>query len=84
MRSSLKHRIGVKGKTIEYQVEFLPRGRFVDMGVRMGEPIGVRPKNKIKRWYSRILYGRIHALYGALGFKLIEQGAKPLREMVKF
>src|SRR5690606_33018861 len=66
---------------IESQVEFLVRGRFVDMGVGRSlkfesrqtnadlirEKSGGKPR-KPKQWYSRAYYGRINALQGILGY----------------
>jgi hypothetical protein len=70
---------------LEGELEFLVRGRFVDMGAgRKAKVLESRETNgqllnkkkrkirKPKKWYSKAFYGRLNDLQGVLGFKLME------------
>lgn len=67
---------------LEGTLEFLVRGRFVDMGAGKGSrKIETREGNarllrgkqrRPKQWYSRAFWGRLNDLQGVLGYKLME------------
>jgi hypothetical protein len=72
------------------EIEFLQRGRFVDMGVggrskkiesREGNAQLLRvKKRRPKKWYSKTYWGRINDLQGVLGFKLMESAIQYVKE----
>jgi hypothetical protein len=74
---------------LEGQLEFLVRGRFVDMGAgRKSKVLESRETNgqllapkgrKPKKWYSRAFYGRINDLQGVLGYKLMESAIQSVK-----
>ncbi|GAB2553322.1 hypothetical protein [Rufibacter soli] len=68
------------GEMIEYDLSFLMRGRFRDMGA--GRPRKVESMETNRKMlktrkpvpiYARPFYGRLNALQGAIGFKISEQ-----------
>lgn len=72
------------------ELEFLVRGRFVDMGAGRkrkvlesrdgnGDLLKVK-KRKPKKWYSRAFYGRINDLQGVLGYKLMESAIDSVKD----
>jgi len=77
---------------LESQIEFLVRGRFVDMGAggrarkletREGNARLVGAKGrKPKKWYSRAYWGRINDLQGAIGFKLMEDAVNSVKNQL--
>jgi len=77
---------------LEGELEFLVRGRFVDMGAgRKAKVLESRETNgelirgkkrkirKPKKWYSRAFYGRLNDLQGVLGFKLMEAAVDSIK-----
>lgn len=80
---SMSHQVHQRANDLlEGQLEFLVRGRFVDMGVGRGSnKIETREGNarllggkrrKARKWYSRAFWGRLNDLQGILGYKLME------------
>lgn len=75
---------------LQSQLEFLVRGRFVDMGAgRRASKIESREGNarllrgktrRPKKWYSRVFWGRINSLQGALGFKMMEDAIRAVKK----
>lgn len=81
---------------LESQLEFLVRGRFVDMGAGRARKIESRGTNadlirskskskprKPKRWYSRAYYGRINDLQGVLGYQLMESAIQSVKDPLR-
>jgi hypothetical protein len=76
--------------TFQSQMDFLLRGRFVDMGVGRGRKIESRQTNrellsptkarKPKKWFSRAYYGRLNDLQGVLGYQLIEASIRSVKD----
>lgn len=78
---------------IQGEFSFLVRGRFVDMGAGNGYKNALsrdsgsikrgRKLRKPKKWYSRVFYGRLSDLRGAVGYKIMEEAigavTKPLK-----
>ncbi|PRY90564.1 hypothetical protein [Mongoliibacter ruber] len=96
LNQSQAERVLQKSETLlESELEFLVRGRMVDMGAgrgsrkietRDGNGRLVRGKNKPrkpKKWYSRIYWGRINALQGVLGFKLMESSIRSVKDVLE-
>jgi hypothetical protein len=74
---------------LESQLEFLIRGRFVDMGVGRGRSLESMRTNKAllsgrkrkkKMWYSRAYYARINDLQGVLGYQLMESAIRSIKD----
>lgn len=73
----------------ESQIDFLIRGRFVDMGAGRprkiesrytnGELLNVHKARKPKKWYSRAYYGRLNDLQGVLGYQLMESAIQSIK-----
>ncbi|MBD3627588.1 hypothetical protein [Cyclobacterium sp.] len=73
----------------ESQIDFLLRGRFVDMGAGRGRKIESQAGNralleeksgrKPKKWYSRAYYGRLNDLQGVLGYQLMESAIQSIK-----
>jgi hypothetical protein len=72
------------GAQIGYDLSFLMRGRYRDMGAGRRRKIesiqsngdiirGQKKGRKPKKWYSRAFYGRLSALNGVVSAKLSEQ-----------
>lgn len=70
------------------------RGRMVDMGVGRGVPIervkleryksrGAKRKRRPKKWYSKVFYGRLNDLQGAVGYKMMEEANQIVTSAVK-
>tara|TARA_R110002074_G_scaffold16756_2_gene55773 strand:+ start:22 stop:417 length:396 start_codon:yes stop_codon:yes gene_type:complete len=76
--------------TFEAQMDFLIRGRFVDMGVGRERKIESQESNrdllspkkarKPKKWFSRAYYGRLNDLQGVLGYQLIEASIRSVKD----
>lgn len=74
---------------LEGTLEFLVRGRFVDMGAGKGSrKIETREGNarllggkrrRPKQWYSRAFWGRLNDLQGVLGYRLMEQAIDSIK-----
>ncbi len=93
-RSVQKHFRRMGDGYLEGGMTFLKRGRFVDMGSGRGYSHGRRtggnsfdmdePRTgkirKPKKWYSKVFYGRLNDLQGALGFKLMEEAVDQAKE----
>jgi len=89
-RSVTKHFRRMSEGYLEGGLIFLERGRFVDMGSGRGVSFGrstrgfdletIKSGRKPKRWYSKVFYGRLNDLQGALGLKLMEQVVEQGRE----
>ena len=58
-------------------IEFAFRyyGKFVDMGVGRGAPLGSTNKRKTKRWFSATFYAEINQLSGILAEKYAFKGS---------
>lgn len=83
------------GDLIAGEIEFLVRGRMVDMGAgSKSNKIESRESNRratgggrrrAKKWYSRAFWGRINDLQGVLGYTLMEEALQaasaPLKEL---
>ncbi|MFN3802471.1 hypothetical protein [Belliella pelovolcani] len=78
---------------LESVLEFLLRGRFIDMGVGRGSSklesregnaqlLGVKSR-KPKRWYSRAYWGRLYDLQGVLGYQLMESAIQAIINPLK-
>lgn len=73
----------------ESQIDFLLRGRFVDMGVGNGRKVESQASNRAllqeksgrrpKKWYSRAYYGRLNDLQGVLGYQLMESAIQSVK-----
>lgn len=50
-------------------------GKFVDMGVGQGAPLGSTNKRKPKRWFSATFYAEINQLSGILAEKYAFKGS---------
>jgi hypothetical protein len=68
------------GEQIQVDLSFLTRGRFRDMGAgserkveRMETNRRLAKSRKPAPWYSKPFYGRLGALSGAIGYKIMEQ-----------
>lgn len=68
------------GDIIQFDLSFMQRGRFRDMGAGRERKVETMETNrkiaggrKPAKWYSRPFYGRLNALQGAVGFKVMEQ-----------
>lgn len=79
---------------LEGEISMLTRGRYVDMGVGRGHSLSGssrgsfdldsgRKGRKPKKWYSRTFYGRLHDLYGAIGYELAEQTLSSIKQSIK-
>lgn len=87
---SQEARVIQKGEALlESQLDFLLRGRFVDMGVGRGRSIESMRTNrellaprrrKKKQWYSRAYYGRINDLQGVLGYRIMESAIRSVKD----
>jgi len=76
--------------TFESHLDFLIRGRFVDMGVGRERKIESRESNrkllspqksrKPKKWFSRAYYGSLNDLQGVIGYQLIESSIQAVKE----
>jgi len=71
-------RVRESGQEFLAELEMNASGRFVDMGVGRGVPIQTVGKTKgtlrkAKRFYSPVWYGRVHTLYSALSFRMVEE-----------
>lgn len=76
---------------LEAELNFLVRGRFVDMGAGRARKIESRDTNadlirgksktrKPKKWYSRAYYGRINDLQGIIGYQLMESAIRAVKD----
>ncbi len=87
--------IQVRGQAVlEGNLTMLTRGRFIDMGVGRGHSLGgsrgsfdldsgrTRKGRKPKKWYSRPWHGRLHSLYGAIGYSLVEQSIASIKDPI--
>ena len=92
LRRSLKSRTFAKSNAVfEAQIDFLIRGRFVDMGVGRPRKIESRDTNaelipggrKPKKWYSRTFWGRLNDLQGVLGYRMMESAIQAIKEPLK-
>ncbi len=93
LKRSLESEVRKKSAEIlESQIEFLVRGRFVDMGAGRGQRAnGIESRagnralasasagRKPKRWYSRAFWGRLNDLQGALGYSLMESSIQTIK-----
>lgn len=72
------------GDLIAGEIEFLVRGRMVDMGAGRGSSNKIESRQtnrratgggrrRAKKWYSRAFWGRINDLQGILGYQLMEE-----------
>ncbi|AWW31827.1 hypothetical protein DN752_17755 [Echinicola strongylocentroti] len=87
---SLDHQVSQKANDLlEAELEFLVRGRFVDMGAGRARKIESTETNaqllkikkrRPKKWYSRTFYGRINDLQGILGYTLMEAAINSVKE----
>jgi len=88
LQRSLRSKITKTNNRIVYKLSFEPHGRFQDMGVRKGKPLSkvTKREGRKRRWYSRIMYGRLNALRGAVGYKMMEQARriKWLQRKIKY
>lgn len=69
-------------------ISFLMHGRFVDMNVGRGRPIGhtrvmSKARLKDKKWYSPAYYGRLSKLHAAIGYTLIEDIRTSMKSIEK-
>lgn len=81
-------------------ISFLEHGRFQDMGSGRGYSFGQKTSRgqydmdeprkgriqgrKPKKWYGKVLYGRLNDLQGAIGYQLMEQAIDTVKkELVK-
>jgi hypothetical protein len=84
--NSLRNRVYQQaGTMIGYDLSFLMRGRYRDMGAGRRRKIESIQSNgdiirgqkkagrKAKKWYSKAFYGRLSALNGVVSAKLSEQ-----------
>lgn len=87
------------GDMLGYELHFLLRGRFRDMGVGRGrgksiaskvettatnrEIIQGRTRRKAAKWYARPFYGRLNALEGAIGIAMMEQAVNSVINPLK-
>lgn len=79
----------VSQDVFESQIDFLLRGRFVDMGAGRSGKIESQASNralmeeksgrKPKKWYSRAYYGRLNDLQGVLGYQLMESAIQSVK-----
>ncbi len=82
--------IALGGGYLRGEISFLTRGRFVDMGsgkgykaggVRVGGDLSRGKKlRRPKKWFSRVMYGRLNDLQGAVGFKIMEQAVEAIKQ----
>ncbi len=80
--------IQASNEKLHSEIEFLLRGRFVDMGAgRKSSKIETRDGNarklklrRPKKWYSRAFWGRINDLQGVFGFKLMEAAIRSVKD----
>ena len=94
--NSLRNRVYQQaGATIGYDLSFLMRGRYRDMGagrrrkiesihsngdiIRGQKKGGRRPK----KWYSRAFYGRLSALNGVVSARIAEQAISAIINPLK-
>lgn len=90
---SLRNQVHQKSNSIlEGELEFLVRGRFVDMGAGRKRKIETREGNasllklkprKPKKWYSRAFWGRLNDLQGILGYKLMEASIDSIKDPIE-
>jgi hypothetical protein len=89
LEDSLRHEVHARAKgIIQGELEFLVRGRFVDMGAgKSAKLIQSREGNrqltggrKAKLWYSRAFWARLNDLQGAIGYQLMEQSIQSILE----
>ncbi len=93
LKRSLESEVRKKSAEIlESQIEFLVRGRFIDMGAGRGQRAnGIESRagnraltstssgRKPRRWYSRALWGRLNDLQGVLGYTLMESSVQAIK-----
>jgi hypothetical protein len=81
---------------LEGKLFFDEHGRFVDMGSGRGYSFGKKTnrgrfdmevgrksrmrERKPRKWYSKVFYGRLNDLQGALGYKLMEQAISSVKD----
>ena len=81
LRQSIKEKVFERaGDIIQYDLSFMSRGRFRDMGAGRERKIesiesnrGILKARKPAPWFSRPFYGRLNALQGAIGYQVMEQ-----------
>ena len=92
LEQSLRHDVRRQGSEIlQGELEFLVRGRFVDMGAgKATSKIQSREGNRQltagrrpKLWYSRAFWARINDLQGVIGYRLMEQSIQSILEPMK-
>jgi hypothetical protein len=88
----LKHSLEQKtAGLLHAELVMLKRGRMIDMGVGRGVPLervklqreksrGAKTKRYPKKWYSKVFYGRLNDLQGAIGFKVMEEAQSVIAE----
>jgi hypothetical protein len=91
--SSLSHQVHQRANSLlQGELEFLVRGRFVDMGAGRKRKIETREGNltlltgrprKPKKWYSRAFWGRLNDLQGILGYKLMEEAVDSIKDPIE-
>lgn len=92
LEQSLRHEVRRQGNAIlQGEMEFLVRGRFVDMGAgKAASKIQSRAGNRLltagrrpKLWYSRAFWARINDLQGVIGYRLMEQSIESILKPMK-
>lgn len=80
LQSSIADQTTESGNKIQASMIFELQGRFVDMGAGRGVKAGSVKAARAKKWYSPVFYGRMNALQGGLGFKIMEQASANLKK----
>jgi hypothetical protein len=83
LQSSIADQTTTSGDTVQASMIFELQGRFVDMGAGRGVKAGTVKAARAKKWYSPIFYGRVNALQGGLGFKIMEQSATAIKNGIE-
>jgi len=86
LRSGLHAKVIEKGDKLLAEYYFKVYGRFVDMGAggfvesRQSNRDIMLGKRKPKPWYSKTFFGRLSNLRGAIGYQMMEQVVREIRE----
>ena len=71
LEGSFADRVTTRETTVIAEQVFDDSGRFVDMRVGRGAPLGSPKGRKTKKW-MRLMFARLNALEGAVGIKVME------------